>query len=245
MTEIGRIEALFRYPVKSMAGERLDEAQLGFHGVAGDRRLALRRKRANTGFPWLTASRLSELVLFTPLRREPNPFELATHVRTPEGRELEVFGDELAADIERRHGEPVEMMFLKNGIFDDAGVSIITDETVREVTAGAGVGAEVRRFRPNLLVRPTESRPYQEGDWVGGTLVFGDADDAPRVSVTLRDVRCSVINVDPDSAERNPEVLKTVARANDTVAGVYGTVVRKGALAVGQPIRFIPSGDDR
>ena len=55
---VGQVEAIFRYPVKSMAGERLEAATLGWHGVDGDRRLALRRIDDRSGFPWLTASKL-------------------------------------------------------------------------------------------------------------------------------------------------------------------------------------------
>jgi uncharacterized protein YcbX len=68
--EIGHVEAIFRYPVKSMGGERLDAANLGWHGLDGDRRLAFRRIDDRSGFPWLTASKLPELLLFAPLRGE-------------------------------------------------------------------------------------------------------------------------------------------------------------------------------
>jgi len=67
--EIGHVEAIFRYPVKSMAGERLEAANLGWHGLAGDRRLALRRVDDRGGMPWLTASKLPDLLLFTPQPR--------------------------------------------------------------------------------------------------------------------------------------------------------------------------------
>ena len=66
--EIGHVEAIFRYPVKSMAGERLDSAQLGWHGLEGDRRLALRRIDDRSDFPWLQANKLPELLLFAPRR---------------------------------------------------------------------------------------------------------------------------------------------------------------------------------
>ena len=66
--EIGLVEALFRYPVKSMGGERLDSATLGWHGLEGDRRFALRHLDVQTNFPWLSASKLPELLLFTPQR---------------------------------------------------------------------------------------------------------------------------------------------------------------------------------
>jgi hypothetical protein len=66
--EIGRVEAIFRYPVKSMGGERLEVVKLGWHGLDGDRRLAFRRINDRGGFPWLTASELPDLLLFTPHR---------------------------------------------------------------------------------------------------------------------------------------------------------------------------------
>jgi len=64
LTEIGHIEALFRYPVKSMGGERLEAAELGWHGLEGDRRLAFRKVNDPTGFPWLTAGKLPDLLRF-------------------------------------------------------------------------------------------------------------------------------------------------------------------------------------
>ena len=90
--EIGRVEALFRYPVKSMAREGLDAAALGWHGIAGDRRLALRRTNDSSGFPWLTASRLPDLLLFTPHCPDDQPDEaLPTYIRAPDGEQLSVF----------------------------------------------------------------------------------------------------------------------------------------------------------
>src|SRR6185295_17658697 len=107
-------------------GEPLELAELGWHGVEGDRRLALRRVDDRGGFPWLNASKLPELILFAPQRRGPGDADLPTHVRTPEGEELATFGQELAADLGRRHGSPVEMTHLRGGIFDDASISVIT-----------------------------------------------------------------------------------------------------------------------
>ena len=68
MTQVGRIEAIFRYPVKSMAGQGVEVAELGWHGIAGDRRLGVRCIREWSGFPWLTATKLPDLLLFNPLR---------------------------------------------------------------------------------------------------------------------------------------------------------------------------------
>lgn len=240
--KIGQIEAIFRYPVKSMRGEPLDNTVLGWHGLDGDRRLAFRRLDKRDGFPWLTASKLPDLILFTPQRsKDANGDAPPTYVLTPEGEELPLFGEALAAEVGRRYGAHVEMMQLKHGIFDEASVSVITSDTVREVCRLAGRGADVRRFRPNIVVRSTRAVPFEEDEWVGGVLTFGDGDDAPAVAVTMRDVRCVMVNIDPDNGSLAPEVLKAAVRANENNAGIYGTVTRIGQLAVGQTVVLHPS----
>jgi MOSC domain-containing protein len=235
--EIGHVEAIFRYPVKSMGGERLEVARLGWHGLDGDRRLAFRRIDDRTGFPWLSASKLPDLVLFTPHHRDASaPADLPTHVRTPNGEEMPVFGEDLATEVGRRYGAPVQMMQLKHGIFDEASISVIASDTVREIGRLAARSADVRRFRPNVVVRLLRPGPFQEDDWVGGVLSLGEGEDAPAITVTMRDVRCSMVNVDPDSASLAPEMQKAVVRAHQNTAGIYGTVTRIGRLAVGQTI---------
>jgi uncharacterized protein YcbX len=246
LTEIGQVEAIFRYPVKSMGGERLEVANLGWHGLDSDRRLAFRRVNDDnrSGFPWLSASKLPGLLLFAPLRRKGDAREdgaqgdlhLPTHIRTPDGEEMPVFGEDLAKEVGRRYGAPVQIMQLKHGIFDEASISVIALDTVREIERLAGRSLDVRRFRPNVVVRSLRSVPFQEDEWLGGVLSFGEGDDAPAITVTMRDIRCSMVNLDPDSATPAPEVLKAVVRANQNNAGIYGAVTRIGRLAVGQTV---------
>jgi uncharacterized protein YcbX len=164
-----------------------------------------------------------------------NP-QLPTHIRTPDGEDLPVFGDELAAEIERRFGAPVQMMQMRHGIFDDAAISVIATDTVDEIGRLAGLNSDVRRFRPNVVVRLLRSAPLQEDEWIGSALSFGESDDAPAIAVTMHDVRCSMINLDPDTACPAPEMLKAVVRVNQNNAGIYGAVTRVGRLVVGQKI---------
>lgn len=235
--EIGRIEAIFRYPVKSMRGEPLDAAMLGWHGIEGDRRFALRRLDDRGGFPWLSASKLPALMLFSPQRRDDaNRDAVPDHVLTPEGQELPMFGDALAEDVTRRSGIAVQMMQLKHGIFDDASISVITSDTVREIGRLSGTSTDIRRFRPNIVIRSASAVPFEENDWVGGVLTFGETDSAPVVSVTTRDVRCAMVNIDPDQGHLSPDVLKAVVRVNENTAGIYATVTRMGRLAIGQTV---------
>jgi len=243
--QIGHIEAIFRYPVKSMRGDYLDAANLGWHGIEGDRRLAFRRIDNRSGMPWLTASRLPELLLFAPQRCDGcGDGDIPTHIRTPDGQELPVFGEELAAEVARRHGAPVQMMQLRHGIFDEASISVIASETVREIGRLAGRSLGVRQFRPNIAVRLLRPGAFQEDAWVGGVLSFGEGGDAPAIAVTMRDERCAMLNLDPDSAASAPEVMKAVVRANENNAGVYGAVTRIGRISIGQPI-FLCTSPER
>jgi len=237
LIEIGHVEAIFRYPVKSMAGERLEVANLGWYGLDGDRRLAFRRIDNCSGMPWLTASKLPDLLLFAPQRREDSAdADIPTQIRTPDGKEMPVFGEDLAAEVGRRHGGPVHMMQLRHGIFDETCISVIATDTIDEIGRLAGRSLDLRRFRPNVVVRLLHSVPFQEDDWLGGVLSFGEGENAPSIAVTMRDERCSMVNLDPDSASPTPEVMKAIVRVNQNNAGIYGTVTRTGRLAVGQTI---------
>lgn len=237
LIEIGHVEALFRYPVKSMRGERLESANLGWHGLDGDRRLAFRCMNNVSDFPWLTATKLPELILYGPQRFETKvDRDPPSHIRTPDNKVMPVFGEDLATDVARRLGSPVQMMHLRNGIFDEASISLIARDTVATITQLAGLEPDVRRFRPNVVVRPLRRGSFQEDVWLGGVLSFGDGNNVAAIAVTIRDVRCAIVNLDPDSASRKPEVLKAVVRANQNCAGVYGAVTRIGRIEIGQPI---------
>src|SRR5690348_16933518 len=105
MIPIGHIYEIVRYPVKSMAGIAAEAAFLGWHGLDGDRRFAFRRAGAAGGMPWLTASRLPELVLYHPVGLDESGGEpLPTHVRTPAGPCVELRSPELTAEIAARFG---------------------------------------------------------------------------------------------------------------------------------------------
>jgi uncharacterized protein YcbX len=238
--ELGRVSAIFRYPVKSMAGELLDVARLGWHGIEGDRRFAFRRLTDKSGCPWLSASKLPQLLLYKPFGFDSNTAELLpTHVRTPDGKEYELRSDELREDISSRCGSDVELMNLKHGIFDEACISVISLGTVHSVARESGRGVDscdLRRFRPNVVIETNNAEPFEEDRWVGRTLIFGGGNSGAALRVTMRDERCVMVNLDPDTAERDSEVMKTVVRMNENYAGVYGTVVRAGELRAGQVV---------
>ena len=242
MTPIGRVVEIVRYPVKSMAGVPAESAVLGWHGLEGDRRFAFRRPGESGGFPWLSASRLPELLLYRPEGPDESAGEpLPTHARTPGGSRLALRGPELDAEIGGRLGSAVELMRLRQGVFDEAAVSVIALATIEGIAREAGRELDRRRFRANVAVETEGGAAFLEDAWVGGTLVFGDGAAPAAVSVTMRDRRCAMINLDPDTAERDARVMKAVVRLHGNDAGVYATVVRCGTIRVGDRVRLVPT----
>jgi len=237
MIRVGRIREIVRYPVKSMAGTTAESAFLGWHGLAGDRRFAFRRVGDKSSFPWLSASRLRELILYQPLGLDESTGEpLPTHIRTPSGSCIELGSAELNAEIADRFGGGVEWMKLKHGIFDEAAVSVIALATIAGIGREAGIELDRRRFRANIFVETEDTEPFLEDAWVGGTLAFGEGDPRPAVSVVMQDERCVMVNLDPDTAKLDGRIEKTIVRLNNNNAGVYATVVRTGILHVGDPV---------
>jgi len=242
MIHIGCVREITRYPVKSMAGVTTESATLGWHGLDGDRRFAFRRTGEDNGFPWLSASKLPELVLFQPVGLDESTSEpLPTHVQTPSGSKLELRSSQLISEISDRLGSTVELMQLKHGIFDEAPISVISLATIDGIGREAGMAPlDRRRFRMNIVLETESHELFLEDEWVGRTLMFGDSDECgPAVHVTIPDLRCVMVNLDPGTAAKDARVMKTVTRLNQNNAGVYATVVRTGVIRVGDRVRLV------
>jgi MOSC domain-containing protein len=91
------------------------------------------------------------------------------------------------------------------------------------------------------VIATESAEAFLEDGWIGGRLVFGsEVEQGPMVSLTLRDLRCVMINLDPDTAKQDPRLMKAAVRLNENNAGVYGTVTRPGQIHVGQAVSLIP-----
>jgi len=230
------VRALFRYPVKSMAGQELSSALLGWQGIEGDRRFAFVREGQVDGFPWLTARKVPSLILYHPYcALAAGDTTLPTHVRTPAGEELELEGDALRRELATAHGADVRLMHLNQGTFDEAPLSLITTATVEAIARAQ----DALRFRPNIVVETAEGALFPEDEWVGRLVTFGEGASAPMINVTSRDVRCGMINLDPQTAKADPEVLKAAVRYNENCAGVYASTFRRGTVSVGDRVYLV------
>ncbi len=228
--EVGRVAALWRYPVKAMGAESLEGADVSWHGLAGDRRWAFVRGGVErSGFPWLTIRERPDMGHYRPRFVDPTkPDTSPTRVCTPAGRDFDVVDPTLAAEL----GHDARVIKQNRGVFDTFPLSLITTQTVAGLGAMVDAELDVQRFRPNLLVEATGRAAFPEDAWVRAVLRIGGA----TVRVDKRDQRCAVVNVDPVTARQDPSILRTIARERQACLGVYGSTVQPGRVAVGDPV---------
>jgi MOSC domain-containing protein len=260
MSVIGKVDSLWRYPVKSMRGQELDEAFVGFSGIYGDRLFAFESSASPKGFPYLTAREQQRLLQYRPHFRHPdkaarpvnlteaekmgaNPIsadfaELMVDVETPDGKTLAVDDpaliDMLRTDIDQKH--QLKLMRSERAMTDCRPVSIFSLQSARQLGEETGTPIDKRRFRANVYVDLTSAQGFAENEFVGKSLRIG-----PKVVVTVleRDARCVMITLDPDTGEKTPAILKKVAQAHEGMAGVYGAVMVEGMLRKGDPVEVL------
>ena len=228
---VGHVVGLWRYPVKSMAAEALVEADVSWHGFAGDRRWAFVRDGvAHSGFPWLTVRERGEMNHYLPSFVEPvRPDKSPTVVRTPSGATFDVADPALAAELWPSGARVIRQ---DRGVFDTFPLSLITTQTIDRLGEMVGVPLDVRRFRPNILVKTSNETPFAEDSWVGRVLRVGSV----RMRLDKRDGRCVAITIDPVTTERNPAILRAVAREREGCLGVYGSTMDPGRIAINDPV---------
>jgi uncharacterized protein YcbX len=260
MERIGALETVCRYPVKSMAGEELEAAFVGFAGLMGDRAYAFVRAPGPKGFPWHTGREQEDLVLYRPLYRDgaaatlpveveksfamapgvspvfPEAAAFAVEVATPGGRTLPVGSPELKAELEERGGHQVELRFSERSLTDCRPVSLFGNATATALGEELGMRLDRRRFRANFYADWGDGRPYREDELVGRTLQVGER---LRLAVLERDPRCKMITLDPDTGREEPAVLRHVSKAHGGMAGVYAAVLVEGVVRKGDPIWLV------
>jgi uncharacterized protein YcbX len=228
---VGRVAGLWRYPVKSMRGEALEEIDVSWHGFAGDRRWAfVQNSLTQSGFPWLTIRERADMSHYQPSFADPGrPDKSQTFVRTPSGAVFDVADPALAAEL---CPDGARVIRQNRGAFDTLPLSLITTQTIARLGETVGAQLDVRRFRPNILVESADGEPFREDGWLGCVLRIGGM----RMRIDKRDSRCVVITIDPVTLQRNPAILRSVARDRQGCLGVYGSTVQSGRVALGDPV---------
>jgi uncharacterized protein len=204
------VEEIWRYPVKSMAGEQLQEAEITPEGVRGDRVVQVRRPDGRL----LTA--------------RTRPLLLGHRGSTgPDGEPLVDGRPWQSVDVQAEAGQGARLVKgMGEDRFDVLPLLVATDGML------AATGYERRRFRPNLLIGGVEG--LTERDWEGGRLRIGS------VVIGVQDLRarCIMTTFDPDTQVQDLKVLRTIQKEFDGVLGLNCYVITPGKIAVRDKVEF-------
>lgn len=235
--EVGKVKEIWRYPVKSMAGEPLEEADIYWNGINGDRRASFVRGDNDSGFPWLTARQIPEINQYRPHYTDlVNVKKSKVVVDTPNGQSLALDSSELNAELAQQYGHDVSLICIQRGVFDDLPVSMMSVASAKALAEAAEIPFDVRRWRQNIIIETFDGRSFAEEDWVGQTVGIG-AD--VQINLNARIPRCVMVNVDPETAVKNADVLKMVANTRANCVGVYGPPTAIGTIRVGDVVRIV------
>lgn len=260
--KIGRIESVWRYPVKSMRGESLPAGFLSYAGVYGDRVYAFHNGAARAGFPYLTARAKEQMLLYQPrfLDRESaaRPVNLeaaeglgpgatplfadrsgfAVEVTAPDGRRFAIDDPALVADLKSGlpTDDPISVIHSARALTDCRPISLFSRDTVRQIGEEAGMPLDQRRFRANLYADFDSGAGFAENALVGKTLRIGGK---AMIAVLELDPRCKMITLDPDTGEATPTILRKLTQAHQAMAGLYCAVLAEGTVRPGDEISVV------
>lgn len=227
---VGTVEGIWRYPVKSLGGERLDLVDVEERGLVGDRRYAVRDTEGKFGSGKTTRR----------FRRMDGLLRLGAYYVDGEPRVLDPSGATVPdADAYLRgylRREDVEVAAEGEiSHFDELPLSVLATATLDWVRATVpGVRVDERRFRPNVVVRtPPGCPPFTEETWFGRIARIGQAVE---VAFVRASERCVMVNEAQPGLEHSPRVLRAIARCRDNKLAALATVTRPGPIRVGDPI---------
>jgi uncharacterized protein YcbX len=233
---IGTIDSLWRYPVKSMRGEELTELFAGFGGVRGDRLFAFHSSASPTEFPYFTGRDQRQMIRYRPHLNGPDGSMV--DIETPNGKSFTIDDPALIEDLRAglEGGHELTLLRSERAMTDCQPLSIFSVQTARKIGKETGMAIDKRRFRANIYVDLVSTDGFAEDEFVGRKIRLGSK---VIVSVIKRDGRCMMITLDPDTAEKSPAVLKTVAQAHEGMAGIYAAVVVEGIVRKGDSLELL------
>ncbi len=233
MTSIGRVAAIVRYPVKSMAGENLKQASLMADGLERDRLYAFESSGAPAGMLRVTGRERRELLRYQARITAEGEVE----VLAPSGQQSPVDSADLLKLLQSRTaaGSVFSLTRAQTPQTDVRPLSLISVQTVERLAEELGQALDARRFRANLLLN-LPGGAFTEDGLVGKTVRLGET---AVIAVRERDPRCRFVTYDPDAPHTEEPLfglMKLLERRHQGRAGVYASVVLPGVVTVGDAV---------
>jgi uncharacterized protein len=238
----GTVSRLWRWPVKSMAGEEVRALSIGPRGAGGDRVHAVLHEHKGAWRP-LTAREAPRMLAW----RAAYPFNLDAGldpgnpphaiVTEPSGAHSWRWGDpRLRAALERDLGRTVRLERDVAGIPDVPGAMLVTVAgTLAELSRELGTGVDARRFRTNLHLE-LDAEPWAELGWAGAEI---ELEGGVRLRVDGSCERCAIPTRDPDTQEKWPRLLAHLAAEHGQNFGLLARVMAPGRVHVGEHVRIV------
>jgi uncharacterized protein YcbX len=258
MKKIGRLESVWRYPVKSMRGEEIDDVFVAYTGVMGDRIYAISSSSATPEFPWHTNREQEEFVLYQARYKNPQstlkpaameaalkellnpPYPLADafalEIEMPDGKTLDIEDPAFLNELGDKSEGELTLHFTQKNAVDCRPLSLFSHQTLSQLEQETGVDLDKRRFRANFYVDWMSSEGFYENQLINRRLKVGDRLE---IMILELDPRCKSITINPDTAETQPRILKHIARKHDGFAGVYAAVLTEGSVKAGDAIYLL------
>ncbi|WP_026701577.1 MOSC domain-containing protein [Salibacterium aidingense] len=239
---VGQIEEIVRHPVKSFRGESVDQTKIMEYGLYGDRSHAYLDDTKKGNF--LTITHFSEMVRYKAefIGEESMDEYPEVNVTTPEGKVVDWKDPELIEEIENKSNRKISTIdyspsHVPIGPIAVEHILLATDASLDQLKELWGKEeVDSRRFRPNLFISLQEKVPFIEEEWIGRRIKIG-------ADVELEFVghckRCMIITVNPDNAERDSSLHKTVIQERNNNFGVYASVIKTGDIHVGDEVHIL------
>lgn len=226
------VSDLWRFPIKSFAGEQVRRAFIGPFGILGDRRMAVIDETGDV----LTGRRAHALLGFRARCAELDTGE-SVEVVTPQGWELAWDDPAVAGELSDALGRPVRLVRNPVGVHDVAPIHLLSLGSLAAARAWVDdEDIDRRRFRANVILDLEQAEPFVEDGWVGHAVEFGEG--GPVLEVISPAERCVMTTFDPDSVARDNRVLAGLARSRENLFGVYARVRSAGWVEVGATARI-------
>jgi hypothetical protein len=225
-----QVGELWRYPVKSMAGERIAEADLGSRGIPSDRGLAAFQVGLQSKEKPLSARDLAGLLKFRA--------SLKTGVAQVAGPELAPVcwdHESVGQSISRQCRRELELRPVAGGAFDDSPILLVYLATVAALSEEMGAPVDHRRFRANIYLEGAGILAHGESQLLGRQIRCGGA----VIQATDTCARCSIPTRDPDTWANWPQLLRHLVQSHDEVVGVYCKVTVPGPVAEGDAVEVL------